>query len=368
MNSKLDSAGFYFDCYDFETSESLFQNILQTDSLNFIALNGLADSKINLGKKNEALSILDKLMLLDSTNRTSGKKASLLMDLSRFKEAESIYLQLCLLDSTNAYFSRKLAISVYKQDEYRRTIPLVENYLMQQASDNEMKMVLADSYFKIDSFAKSLNVCEEILLADSMCSSAVSRAGFINFTKFQDYEKAIVYYERLNKIENYKDPFHLKNLGVCQYFTGKPEEAAFLLDSLSDQISDDAMIPFYAGLSYKRLGKVDEALIFLQRAATVAVPAYIADIYHHLGRTYSQKRMFDDALEAYFKVREIDSSNYYVLFDIAIAYEESKRDIMAALPYYELYVKKTTDTNAVDYEYAKNRIEKIKEQLFFEGK
>jgi len=157
-------------------------------------------------------------------------------------------------------------------------------------------------------------------------------------------------------------------MGICEFFTGKPEHAAQLLDSLSDQINDDPMIPFYAGLSYKRLGKVDEALIFLQRAATVAVPAYVADIYHHLGRTYSQKRMFDDALDAYFKVREIDSSNYYVLFDIAIAYEESKRDIMAALPYYELYVKKTTNTNAADYEYAKNRIERIKEQLFFEGK
>lgn len=368
MNSKLDSACFYFDCYDFETSESLFQNILQSDSLNFIALNGLADSKINLGKKNEALSILDKLMLLDSTNRTSGKKASVLMDLSRFKEAESIYVQLCLLDSTNAYFSRKLAISVYKQDEYRRTIPQVENYLKQQPSDNEMKMVMADSYFKIDSFAKSLTVCEEILQSDSIYSSALSRAGYICFSKFKDYEKALVFYERLNFLENYKDPFHMKNMGICEFFTGKPEHAAQLLDSLSDQINDDPMIPFYAGLSYKRLGKVDDALIFLQRAATVAVPAYVADIYHHLGRTYSQKRMFDDALDAYFKVREIDSSNYYVLFDIAIAYEESKRDIMAALPYYELYVKKTTNTNAADYEYAKNRIERIKEQLFFEGK
>ncbi|MBP7508080.1 MAG: hypothetical protein KA807_09680 [Prolixibacteraceae bacterium] len=368
LSTKLDSAGYYFDCYDFETSESLYQSILHSDSLNFAALNGLADSKINLGKKIEALSILDKLMFLDTTNRTSGKKASVLMDLSRFKEAEAIYSNLCLLDSINAYFSRKLAISVYKQDEFFRSIPFIKNYLKLQSSDLEMKMVLAESYFKIDSFPKSLAICEEILQEDSMYSSAVSRAGFICFTKLKDYEKALPFYERLNFLEKFKDPFHLKNLGICEFFTGRPEHAAQLLDSLSDQINDDAMIPFYAGLSYKRLGKVDEALIFLERAAVVAVPSYVADVYHHLGRTYSQKRMFEEALEAYFKVREIDLSNYLVLFDIAIAYEESKRDIMAALPYYELYIKKTTNTNSVDYEYAKNRVEKIKEQLFFEGK
>ncbi len=365
----LDSARYYFEYFDFESSEELFQNIVASDSTNFSALEGLADSKINLGQKVEALTILDKLYNLDSTNsRVAGKRASLLMDFDRFNEAEAIYANLILRDTTNAYFSRKRAISVYKQDDYRRTVPLVEKYLKLQPSDNEMKMVMADSYQKIDSFASAITVCEDVLNSDSISRSALSKAGFLYFSKLKKYEKALPFYEKLNKLENYKDPFHLKNQGICEFFTGNHEHSAYLLDSLSDELNDDAMIPFYAGLSYKGLGKVDEALLFLQRSATIAVPAYLADIYHHLGRAYSQKRMFNEALESYFKVREIDATNYHVLYDIAIAYEEFERNIMAALPYYNLYVEKVVNPNPSDFKYAKDRIVKIKEQLFFEGK
>jgi len=66
------------------------------------------------------------------------------------------------------------------------------------------------------------------------------------------------------------------------------------------------LIPFYAGLSYKKLGKPNLALQFLERSAFLAVPAYVAEIYHHLGRAYSAKRMFAEALNAFEKVCEID--------------------------------------------------------------
>ena len=160
----------------------------------------------------------------------------------------------------------------------------------------------------------------------------------------------------------------MKNWGICEYFMGQHEFAANMLDSLSKMVlQDDPFVYFYAGVSYRKMGEVDTAQYFLEKAAFFAVPAFTADIYHHLGRNYAQLRMFPEAIKTYKKVREIDPTNYQVLYDIAVTYEEYNMNRTLALAYYQHFVQECNNEKSADLNYALDRIKRIKEEQFFKG-
>jgi tetratricopeptide (TPR) repeat protein len=157
------------------------------------------------------------------------------------------------------------------------------------------------------------------------------------------------------------------NQGICEFFVGNYEFAAPLLDSLTDVLPLDAFIPLYAGLSYKQLSDTDMALYFLERSALLAIPVHVADIYHHLGRAYRDKRMFSMAFGAFEKVLEINPENIMVYFDLALTHEEYNLNRKAAYQCYEQFLEKCNCPNSPEAKYTLDRMTKIKEVLFFEG-
>ena len=355
--------------FDFSSAVNCYRQALTIDSINVQTLEGLADASIQLGMKKEAMDIYSGLLKTDSTNiRISGKYAALFMDVGAYKHAEEIYQRLYAADTNSMYFLRKLITSYYKQEEFQTLIPFTQKFVSIQPLDVDMRLVLITAYQKADSTLLAIDELNRLLAIDTTNLTAISKLAFLYFTKLQEYDEALVYYKQLNEMENNSDITHLTNLGICEFFAGDTEVAAYLLDSLSDVLPTDAMIPFYAGLSYKRQGKPDLALQFLERSAFLAVPAHVADIYHHLGRAYSAKRMFTEAFKAFEKVREIAPDNYMVLYDIAITHEEFNLNRKTALSYYQQFLDKCPNRSSPEAMYAASRMVTIKEQLFFEGK
>ncbi len=354
--------------FNYTSAMEGFRRALQFDSLDALSREGLADAQVSLGLKKEAFDHYSLLLLSDSLNRNlRAKQAALLMDFDRYAEAEEAYETLYQTDSTMVFFLRRLAIARYKQKKYGQVLALLHGNKAVQTHDLELHMIVADCFYRLNNNHEAINRLQSILQVDSLYAPALSKLGYIHFSAYRNYEEAIVCYRTLNRIEKYSDPFHLKNLGICEYFTGNHEYAGILLDSLADELNDDPIIPFYAGLSYKKTGDTDNALRCLERAVAVVIPSYTADIYHHLGRAYAAKRMFDKAIETYQKAREYDPNNFQVLFDIAVTYEEWNRNQIMALPFYQQFISECMNPRSVDLDYAKNRVEKIKEELFFEG-
>lgn len=354
--------------FDYESAITCYGKALALDPLDLLSREGMADIQQNLGQKKNAFFNYGLILKTDSlNNRVKAKKAGLLLDFDRYNEAEQNYRELYLADTSNVFFLRRLAISKYKQKKYPEIIRLLADKEPLFSNDIELQMIMADCFNKLNNNLDAIRLLNTILAIDSLYIPALSKLGYIHFSSYRNYEDAIIYYRTLNHVENYSDPFHLKNLGICEYFTGNHEYAAHMLDSLSDEMNDDAIVPFYAGLSYKKTGDADNALRCLERAAIVAIPMYTADIFHHLGRAYASKRMFEEAINTYLKVREYDPENYQVLFDIGVTYEEWNLNRTMALAYYKQFVKECTNQRSSDLNYAQKRIEKIKEELFFEG-
>ena len=97
----------------------------------------------------------------------------------------------------------------------------------------------------------------------------------------------------------------------------------------------------------------------------MSYPDWLAEMYHHLGQIYGQQRKLKESVEALKKSHEFDPSNAEVLFEIATTYEEYNANKTLALTYYRIYLKEA-GVEAKNVNYALKRIERIKEDLFFE--
>jgi tetratricopeptide (TPR) repeat protein len=361
----------YLAAFQYTDAAGCFEKILEKNTENSIAREGLADIQTTLNFKKEALqnySLLPMPSKYDSL-RIIGKKASVFLDLNYYEDAADLYTQLFTLDSANVFFFRRLMLARYKQKQY---LPVVKLYVdtlnsAECKADKDVKMMAADSYSKFGDYIHSLELLDEIFKLDSTYIPALSKAAYIHFSTYKNYQDAVVLYRKLNKLENAADPFHLRNQAICEYFTGNSELAAPMLDSLITEISNDAFIPFYAGLAYKKNREFDKSLEMLELATQIVIPVYAGDIFHHLGRAYASQREFEKAIETYKKVLEYDSANYQVLYDIAVTYEEYSLNRSVALGYYKLYLDGCPNVRAPDYTYAENRVKRIKEELFFDG-
>ena len=368
QNDYIMAARCHVALFNFEMAINSYQIALALNQQNLMALEGLADASINLGLKENALINYNDMLAIDSLNiRVLGKKAALLSDLNQYSEAETIYRFLLGKNNQNPYFYRRMLMAMYKQKKTLEIISEHENRPNYTANDKEVNMMYADSYYKVGDYKLTLQITAEILQIDSLYTPALSKAGYIHFTIYRNYEDAVVFYRTLMRTNKYSDPVYLKNLAICEYFTGNQEFAAPVLDSLITELADDPIVPFYAGLSYRKLGNIDRALELLEYATEMlSMPPYTSDFYHHLGRAYNAKRMYTEALEAYQMVLKYDDKNVQILYDMAIIHEEYNRNSSVALVFYQQFLNANNGRSTPDVKYAENRVKRIKEELFLE--
>jgi tetratricopeptide (TPR) repeat protein len=354
--------------FNYQLSVKFWENVLVLDSTNLQAIEGAADGYGHLGNFNQALQNYNKVLRPDTTDiHFWAKYANVLSNSSRYDDAAKIYEKLFEINSENLFFQRKWAASVYQSKKYKSAIEVLVSYTNANPVDISMLTALVNCYQKLENDTAAMAVLQQIMDIDSTNVAALSKLAFIQFNNVRAYDQALLSYRLLNSITAAVDPVWLANQGICEYFAGDIEVAAKTLDSLSYVLTSNPFVYFYGGLSYLKLGNTERALQLIEIAAKLAVPAFTADIYHHLGRVYSQRRRFTDAIEAYSKVREINPANFLVLYDMALVYDESIRNSTAAVELYNLFLSESSNPRSVEYEYATTRIAKLREELFFEG-
>jgi tetratricopeptide (TPR) repeat protein len=155
------------------------------------------------------------------------------------------------------------------------------------------------------------------------------------------------------------------NYGISNYFALYYEDAISILEICLSQTANDPYVLFYLSLCHKKLNDFEVSEDFMNAAIEAATPAYLPEMYHHLGQILGQQRKFAESIAALQKANELDPDNAEVLFEIATTYEEFNSNKTLALNYYRLYLKEAGETgNNVNY--ALTRISRIKEEMFFE--
>jgi tetratricopeptide (TPR) repeat protein len=354
--------------FDFRKSIGFWQGVLALDPTDRQAIEGIADGYSNLGILTEAISHYQMIVPADTIDAAFwGKYASALSGIDQNAPAAKIYERLFAEHPTNIFFLKKWATAILGTKNFPMAITLLSQYIEQNPDDSSAIMLLATCYQRMEKDREAVQTMAFILDNDSTHFAALTKSAYIYFNNLRDYQSALNLYRRLNASVKEVDPVWLSNQAICEYFEGDIEFAARVLDSLSYVLASNVFVNFYAGLSYRKMGEIDKGLTFVEAASKMAVPAFLSDIYHHLGRIYSLKRMYKEAIGDYEKSREINKQNYLVLYDLALVYDETKMNAAAALGYYRQFLQECPVTNSVEAEYAGNRLRILKEDIFLQG-
>jgi tetratricopeptide (TPR) repeat protein len=349
----------------YQEAVTAFSEALKLHPVNPEFLAEMAEGLSVLGNYQDAASYFQKAIKFQPNNFSLlAKQGRNYINLKDYKCAYNCFSRLYKADSTNVYWNKQLAFCAFRTGNKTQSRQLYKEVLQQNPRDYSTYSNLIHLYDK----EKEANT---IL--------AVFDAGFQNFpgdaglygerAKFyfdtKNYEAAKSDYQNYFSAEGDSLYQNLMNYGISCYFTSEENKAVSILEICASQVLNDPYVLFYLSLSHKKLNEFEISEQYMNAAIESSTPAYLPDMYHHLGQILGQQRKFKESVAALQKANELDPTNAEVLFEIATTYEEFNSNKTLALNYYRIYLKEAGE-NGQNTNYALSRITRLKEDLFFE--
>ena len=350
---------------DYQKAVEAFSEALDLQPENAEILNEMAEGLSVLGNYQDATSYFKKAVKLQPENLSlTAKLGRNYISLKDYKRAYNCFSDIYAKDSTNVYWNKQLAYSAFRIGKKSQAIILYEKVLIQNPGDYTSYFNLIRIYDKKKEGIKILATIE---------------TGLNNFPGDADFydERAKFFFDQKEYSEaknNYESYFSaggdsayqsLMNYGISCYFAKDENKAITILEICLSQTANDPYVLFYLSLSYKKLNDFQISEDYMKAAIEAATPAYLPEMYHHLGQIYGQQRKFDESITALQKANELDPANVEVLFEIATTYEEFNANKTLAINYYRIYLKEAGE-GGKNVNYALERITRLKEDLFFE--
>lgn len=282
-----------------------------------------------------------------------------------FQKAYQTFEVIHKVDSTNVYFNKQFAFAAFRNGKPDLAIRLYEQVLSENPGDFGSHLNLI-AIFKRKKSAEDISRSGARALSFFPHNPTILLRQADALFELQEYEKAVFPYEQyLASNDSVFDV--LKNYGICQYFCKNEQKAIQMLEKCYSMVPNDQFVHFYLGLAYKSLADYTRSAEYLIAAIACAQPVYMTEMYHHLGQVYGNNREFEKSIQALQKAYECNNERVEILFEIATTYEEFDFNKTLALNYYSNYLK-AAGTKAKNADYALERLQKIKEELFVGNK
>ena len=355
----------YKNLQDYQQALEAFMNGLQYDANEVVMLEETAECFSILGNNRDAVAYYEKALKVEPNNLSlAGKLGRVHINLDDYKTAYNVFSGIYEKDSTNVYWNKQLAYCSFRVFERERARDLYEKVLEANPRDHGTYINLIHCY----NWKKEAN---EIM--------ATIDSGVVQFPADKDllFEKAMFFYKTkrygpaMLQFEKYleqeKQPAFeiLMNYGISTYFAGQEEKALDIFGDLKRMNPNDPLVMYYQSLCNRKLKNYEDAIELMTFAIEATVPGYVSEMYHHLGQMYGQQRQFKESIEALKKAYELNPGKTEVLFEIATTYEEYNSNKTLAMNYYRIYLTESGE-KAKNVIYALERIDKLKEDLFFD--
>tara|TARA_R110002050_G_scaffold204633_1_gene340392 strand:+ start:17740 stop:18981 length:1242 start_codon:yes stop_codon:yes gene_type:complete len=349
---------------DYPAAIADLDSALSKEPLTVTYLSNRADLLQALGNHHEASADFERALSLTPDDLqlkyALGKSWLYLND---YKKAHSTFAEILQVDSTNVMYKKYGALAAYKADSFKVAASLYENYLRQNPNDLTAYLNLASVYEKLkekNRMMMTLYRAGRQFPNNRTIQLKTANASFEN----KDFQMAQRLYHQFMTRHDTLLPV-LLNYGICLYHNKYTEDAIEILEKCYSAAPNDVYVNFYLGVSHKRLDHYELASNYLDFAIYISVPEFHPEMYHHLAQVYGSLQEYEKSIECYQKAYDLDSRKVEVLFEIATTYEEYNFNKTLAINYYRSYLLEAGE-KAENADYALDRIQRIKEELFFE--
>lgn len=349
----------------YQDAVTAFKSALNIDPDHTGSLTELAECLAIIGNNTDASVYLEKAVRLNPADLVlAGKLGRNYITTKEFKKAYKVFENICSVDSSNIYWNRQFAFSAFHSGKPAQAISLYEKVVMANPRDYTSWFNLIRLYSGKENDSMTVQTINRGLQHFPRDAGFYEELASFFFGK-RNYQNAGEAYDQYFSAGGDSIYKHLMNYGICLYFTGNERNAVSLLEICASQVVNDPYVLFYLSLCHKKMNQMELAEGFMHAAIEAATPAYLPDMYHHLGQILGLQRKFEESVLALKKANELDPANAEVLFEIATTYEEFNNNKTLALNYYRIYLKEAGES-AKNATYALTRISKIREDLFFE--
>lgn len=323
----------------------------------------IAEAHSALGNNPDAISHYRQALRIDPGNPLyKSKLGQLLLNQRDFPEAYSLFSQIRVADSTNLLNNKYLAVAAARMNRSDEAIHLLEEVLETNPRDIGSYASLSGLYNQDKKYTRANDVVRRGLEQFPGNGSLLLRLAQNLYNQHNFTDALPVYEEWLQNNTLYFDV--RKEYGITLYLNKQEDKALKILEPALEEVPNDPYVALYIGLCHKKLKDFDTSQEYLELAVESSTPPYLSDIYHHLGQVHGLKREFELSVQMLQKAYELDPENHELLFEIATTYEEYNANKTMALNYYQLYLTEAKE-KARNPHYALDRIERIKEDLFF---
>lgn len=338
------------------------ENSIAIDSTNSKYLVEYADLQADLGNPYKAITFYGRAV--DNSPDDLNLKYRLgkaYMNIEDYQKAFDVFLLIETRDSSNIVYNKQFGLAALKTGKNDLAIKLFESVLQSNPCDFSSYMNLILLYMKSKNAVNIVRTSDRALYFFPDNSAILLREANSLYA-LKEYKEATPPFEKyLARNDSVFDV--LENYGICLYFNEDDTNAKKILEKCFVLNPVDQFVNFYLGLVYKRLADFPRSAEFLNMAIAASQPAYLTEMYHHLGQVYGLHRDFKQSIEAFQEAYKCNPLKFNILFEIATTYEEFEPDKRLALNYYSKYLKEA-GKKAEHADYAKERVRKIKEKLF----
>ncbi len=327
-----------------ESAFSLYKKALKIDSLDFTILNNLAKLCLNTKKYPEALKIYEILSKQDSLNSYYYRKAGFcLIKMKKKDYAIPYYYKAYEKDNKNPVNIKALANIYLKNGIFDKAIEICDKGIETDSANSDFYKIKANTYFAKNHFFRAIPVYKKVIQLGDSSYNVAKRLG-ISLCEIKKFSEALPY-----------------NLAVYDADTSSYSNTTYLCRT------------------YLGLNQYDKSIEFAEK--TIKLIRFAKrieyDMYDNMATAFAEKKDYKKALEMYKKqlnVFEIKQGyfNLHNTFQTALMYEKLD-DKKNALKYFQKVVDFYEKRNSKDYDnpylkYSKQRVTKLKEDLFFKGK
>lgn len=291
----------------------------------------------------------------------------------------------------------RLADNCIKADSLVRAKKIYETLVSLDSADQRSLTRLANVHLELREYNESVMVCNRALEMDSTNLTLHRIKGFASFRN-GSFGTARESFRVLHESGD-SGKVILKHLGISEIKDHEYDDARKHLLQLYALDSTDHEVCFFLGRAFLNSDEPGRGLFFLERADSLARPdpEVLAAIYVEMIAIYTSLKKHADAIEAYEKAYAYSPKPEYLFF-MASSYEFNLENKKKALETYERFVASLPpkDANAADpsqdeasgnlsqerepakqtgqpdrlismKEVALRNIERLREELFFEG-
>jgi protein O-GlcNAc transferase len=334
QDSLAEKANDYFVNQDYLQAASIYDQIYQSDSLNFTSAFKCANALYLAGNMNQTKTYIDKLILKTLDTVECYKILSRVQDYEEnFPQAIKSYKYLIKKDSLNVSYRKSLARIYTIIDLNRDAAKEFEAILKLNRADITSYINLADVYLRLKATARAGSNIEDALEIDSTNIKALKLKARVMFD-LKSYTDVV---STLNKILKNNDliPFYYNILGVSYMNLDSFELAEKYLRSSFDVKEYKEFGYYYIATMAEKLKDSTKALEHFQLAIKEGISPY-ADVYHkRMAEIYIENKNYDKALISLDKANSIVTKPEYI-YMLGMAYD-FKENTSKAIELYSNY-------------------------------